>query len=73
MSREGEPAMKTILFLALALAVAAVILALSSAQAAMLRQIPDLTAITPAPVVAVATKPGVNRRAAVIEDTETAD
>ena len=65
--------MKTILFLALALAVAAVILALSSAQAAMLRRIPDLTAITPAPVVAVATKPGVNRRAAVIEDTETAD
>lgn len=65
--------MKTILFLALALAFAALILAFSSAEAAMVRRIPNLTAITPAPVVAVASRQSVTREAAVIEDTETAD
>lgn len=65
--------MKTIILVALALAIAALILALSSAEAAMVRRVPNLTAITPAPVVAVASQRDIKRRAALTEDTDTAD
>lgn len=65
--------MKTIALAVLALAFAALVLAFSSAEAAMMRRIPDLTAITPAPVVAIASDRTVARRVADNEDTDTAD
>lgn len=65
--------MKTIVFVVLALAFAALVLVLSSAEAAMVRRVPDLAAITPAPVVAVAADRTVKRRVAPAEDTDTAD
>lgn len=65
--------MKTIIVAALALAFAASILPLSSAEAAMVRRLPDPTAITPAPVVTVATEQTVKRRIAVTKNTDTAD
>jgi hypothetical protein len=65
--------MKTIVLVVLALAIAALVLAISSAEAAMVRRVPDLTAIAPAPVVAVATEQAVKRHVANNEDTDTAD
>ena len=65
--------MKTIILAAFAPAFAASVLPLSSADAAMVRRVPDITAVTLAPVVAASTKRTVERRAAVTEDTETAD
>lgn len=73
MSREGEAAMKTIVLIVLGLAFAALILAFSSAEAAMVRRIPDLTAITPAPVVAVATERTVKQRGSDTGNTDTAE
>ena len=65
--------MKTIILVVIALAFAALILAFSSADAAIVRRIPDLTAITPAPVVSVATQQTAKRRVAATADTDTAD
>jgi len=73
MSKDGDTAMKSILLLVLALAVAALVLVFSSAEAAMVRRLPDLTAIAPAPAIVVATERTVKRRAAASEDTDTAD
>ncbi|HSG94556.1 MAG TPA: hypothetical protein VLA28_03490 [Afifellaceae bacterium] len=65
--------MKSILLLVLALVVAALILAFSTAQAAMVWRVPDLVAITPVPVVAVTIQENAERRAAVTQNTDTAD
>jgi len=65
--------MKTIALIVLALAFAALVLAFSTAEAAMVRRIPDLTANTPAPVVAVATGQDVKHRAADTDNTDTAE
>jgi hypothetical protein len=72
-SSDGDIAMKRIVLVVLALAIAALVLAISSAEAAMVRRVPDLTAIAPAPVVAVATEQAVKRHVANNEDTDTAD
>ncbi len=73
MSKDGDTAMKTIILVVFALAFAALILVLSSAEAAMVRPVPDLTAITPVPAVTIATERPVKRRAARTGDTDTAD
>ncbi len=65
--------MKSILIVVLALAFAALILAYSSAEAAMVRRVPDATATTPAPVIAVASERTARRHAADTDNTDTTE
>jgi hypothetical protein len=65
--------MKTIVLVMLALAFAALILAFSTAEAATVRRVPDVTAIASAPAVTIATERTFKTRAALKGDTDTAD